>query len=63
MDVAIKQNISLKVLKPEQFDLIVTREDRKSIFVDGHPVPLPDFVLPRMGAGTYVFRTVDTPPS
>ncbi len=52
MDVAADQNINLKVLKPEQFDLIVTREDRKSIFVDGHPVPLPDFVLPRMGAGT-----------
>ncbi len=52
IDVAKDQNIGLMVLRPEQFDLIVTREDRKSIFVDGHPVPLPDFVLPRMGAGT-----------
>lgn len=52
IDVAKEQNIALNVLRPEQFDLIVTREDRKSIFVDGHPVPLPDFVLPRMGAGT-----------
>ena len=50
--VANEQNISLKVLRPEQFDIIVTREDRKSIFVDGKPAPLPDFVLPRMGAGT-----------
>lgn len=47
--------IELKVLKPEQFDIIVTREDRKSILVDGDPVPLPDFVLPRMGAGTTYF--------
>ena len=29
IEVAEKQNISLKVLMPEQFDLIVTREDRK----------------------------------
>lgn len=55
IDVASKHNINLRVLKPEQFDLIVTREDRKSIFVDGRPVPLPDFVLPRMGAGTTYF--------
>ncbi len=55
LDVAKEQNITLRVLKPEQFDIIVTREDRKSIFVDGSPVPLPDFVLPRMGAGTSYF--------
>ncbi|MGE5495070.1 MAG: ATP-grasp domain-containing protein [Burkholderiales bacterium] len=55
LDVAKEQNITLRVIKPEQFDIIVTREDRKSIFVDGSPVPLPDFVLPRMGAGTSYF--------
>jgi len=52
---AKQQKINLNVYKPEQFDLIVTREDRKSLFVDGHPVTLPDFVLPRMGAGTTYF--------
>jgi gamma-F420-2:alpha-L-glutamate ligase len=52
---AEKMNIDLKVLHPEQFDIIVTREDRKSILVDGQPVPLPDFVLPRMGASTTYF--------
>ena len=52
---AKEQNIDLKILRPEQFDLIVTREDQKSIFIDGKPVPLPDFVLPRMGAGTTYF--------
>ncbi len=55
LEVAKEQNIALRVIKPEQFDIIVTREDRKSIFVDGSPVPLPDFVLPRMGAGTSYF--------
>ncbi|MFA6807960.1 MAG: RimK family alpha-L-glutamate ligase [Eubacteriales bacterium] len=52
---AEKMNIELKVLKPEQIDLIVTKEDRKSIYVDGELTALPDFVLPRMGAGTTYF--------
>lgn len=55
VEVATEQGIDLKVLRPEQFDLIVTREDKKSIFVDGVPDALPDFVLPRMGAGTSYF--------
>ncbi len=52
---ALKQKIELRVLKPEQIDLIVTQEDRNSILVDGQTEPLPDFVLPRMGAGTTYF--------
>ena len=55
LDTAPSEHIQLKVLKPEQIDLIVTKEDRKSILVDGSPVALPDFVLPRMGAGTTYF--------
>lgn len=55
LDEASKRNIKLRVLRPEQIDLIVTREDRKSILVDGNPTSLPDFVLPRMGAGTTYF--------
>lgn len=54
-EVASREGIDLQVFKPEQFDLVVTREDRKSILVDGSPSPLPDFVLPRMGAGTTYF--------
>ncbi len=52
---AEKQNVELSIFKPEQFDLIVTREDRKSIYINGEQVPLPDFVLSRMGAGTTYF--------
>ncbi len=52
---AKKSNIEIRVLKPEQIDLIVTQEDRKSILVDGESTALPDFVLPRMGAGTTYF--------
>ncbi|MFW6365882.1 MAG: ATP-grasp domain-containing protein [Spirochaetota bacterium] len=52
---AEKQGLTLRVIQPEQVDLIVTREDRKSILVNGEPLPLPDFLLPRMGAGTTYF--------
>ncbi|QEN05444.1 RimK family alpha-L-glutamate ligase [Thiospirochaeta perfilievii] len=52
---AKEENIEIRVLEPEQIDLVVTREDRKSILVDGKPTALPDFVLPRMGAGTTYF--------
>jgi gamma-F420-2:alpha-L-glutamate ligase len=47
--------IDLKVVKPDQVEIIVNREDRKSILLDGAPTPLPDFVLPRMGAATTYF--------
>ncbi|MGD9677387.1 MAG: RimK family alpha-L-glutamate ligase [Vulcanibacillus sp.] len=55
LEEAEKQGITIRVIKPEQIDLIVTREDRKSIYVDGEQVALPEFVLPRMGAGTTYF--------
>ncbi|MGY8767753.1 MAG: hypothetical protein ACKVH8_04875 [Pirellulales bacterium] len=51
---AKKDNIDLEVFRPEQFDLIVTREDEKSILVDSEKKSLPDFVIPRMGAGPHI---------
>lgn len=38
--------ISVKVYKPDQFDLLVTIDARDSILIDGNPVPLPDVVYP-----------------
>ena len=55
IDSAAEKGIDLRIVKPDQFDLIVTRDDRKSILLDGEVVPLPDFLLPRMGAGTTYF--------
>ena len=45
--------IDVKVYRPDQFDLLVTDEVRDMILIDGHPVDLPDFLLPR----TYVIET------
>jgi len=47
--------IDIRVIKPEQFDLFVTRDGRKSIMIDGETTQLPDIVIPRMGAGTTYF--------
>lgn len=52
LEVAKENNIEMKVFSPEQFELIVTSDDRKSILLDGETVSLPDFLLPRMGAET-----------
>lgn len=48
-----KMGIDVKVFDPEQFDLLVTADDRESVLIDGKAMPLPDFVLPR----TYVIDT------
>jgi len=55
LEEAKNQWINLKVFTPEQFDIIVTKDDRKSIRIDWEIVPLPDFVIPRMWAGTPYF--------
>lgn len=55
MEAAARRGIDLSIVAPEQFDLIVTRDDRRSVLLDGKTTPLPDFVVPRMGAGTTYF--------
>lgn len=45
--------IEVEVFNPEQFDLLVTDENRETVLIDGKPHKLPDFVLPR----TYVVET------
>ncbi len=55
LEVAKESGIDLKIIFPEQLDLIVTKDGKKSIFLDGETVELPDFVLPRMGSHTSYF--------
>lgn len=38
-----------------QIDIVVSREDRRSILLKGKTVDLPDVVIPRMGSGTGYF--------
>jgi len=55
LQAAQQDQIELQTYKPEQFDLIVDKEKEKKILVDGNALPLPDFILPRTGAGTTYF--------
>lgn len=55
LEVAERQNIDLRVVSPDQFDLIVRRDARDSVVIDGEVVPVPDFFIPRLGASTTYF--------
>ena len=46
-------NITLKLVAPEELDLIVTGEGKKSIIYNGRQVELPDCLIPRIGTVTY----------
>ena len=47
-----KRDIKVRVVNPNDVDIFVDRDDRKSIIVGGKPSALPDFVIPRTGSGT-----------
>lgn len=55
LNAAKEKNITLSIVTAEDIELIVTRHDRKSILLNHKPHPLPDFVLPRIGAKTSYF--------
>ena len=50
-----KQEITVRVVHPDEVDIFVDRDDRKSIRVAGKSRSLPDFVIPRTGSGTTYF--------
>lgn len=49
---AEEKNIELDIITPNQFELVVTRDDKKSILIDDKQTQLPDFVIPRIGSNT-----------
>ena len=49
------QGIKVRVVNPQDVDIFVDRDDRKSILVAGRTRQLPDFVMPRTGSGTTYF--------
>lgn len=46
LSVAKAMEVNVSVVRPDQFDLLVTHEVRDTILINGKPVPLPDFVFP-----------------
>lgn len=55
IEVGAAKGHEVDVVKPEQFELLVTAENERSLMVDSSVVSLPDVLLPRMGAGTTYF--------
>lgn len=52
---AKRMGIELQMVSPEEFDIIVTKEGRRSILHNGISVELPECLIPRMGSGTTYF--------
>lgn len=46
ISVGKKMEIKVRIVRPEQFDLLVTHDVRDTILINGKPVALPDFVFP-----------------
>lgn len=55
IETGARKGHEVDVFKPEQFELLVTADNERSLLVDGSVVALPDVLLPRMGAGTTYF--------
>lgn len=60
LQAARDRNIEIKLVKPEQFELVISRSDKKSILIDDKLESLPDFVIPRIGSCTtfYTFSVM-----
>jgi gamma-F420-2:alpha-L-glutamate ligase len=50
-----KENINIDVINPNDIDIFVNKDNKKSILVNGETLPLPKFVIPRTGSGTTYF--------
>ncbi len=53
LEVARKRGIDYTVLTNRQVDVVVEPNKRDRVWIDNQAVPLPDFLLPRMGSTTY----------
>lgn len=55
LEAAQKRGVDLDVISPERFELVVSQSDTRTVLIDGKAVPLPDFIIPRMGSQTTYF--------
>lgn len=52
---AEKMGFVCRVISADSIDIIVNREDRKSVIVEGEKTVLPDIIIPRTGASSTYF--------
>lgn len=55
IETAQDMGINLEVYAPDEIEIVVTDDNESSIYINGMPAQLPDFVLHRIGAGTTYF--------
>lgn len=55
IETGARMGIEIKLIDPREFEIVVTREDRKSVLLNNVPTKIPDFIIPRMGATTTYF--------
>ncbi|GIU71809.1 MAG: alpha-L-glutamate ligase [Candidatus Nitrosocaldaceae archaeon] len=55
---AEKEHIEVQFVKSEDFDIVITKEGRKSVLYNGNYINLPDCLIPRRGASTTYFDLV-----
>ncbi|MCI0711299.1 MAG: RimK family alpha-L-glutamate ligase [Chloroflexi bacterium] len=55
LNVAREQGIDLEIVSTDQFELVVNRDNKDRILFKNEVTPLPDFFIPRTGAGTTYF--------
>ncbi|OGB84308.1 hypothetical protein A3F66_01935 [candidate division TM6 bacterium RIFCSPHIGHO2_12_FULL_32_22] len=51
----VNQAIDVKLVHPDNFDILVNRDDRKSVIYNGESINLPDLLLCRTGSDTDYF--------
>lgn len=56
LQAARARDITIDIVVPEQFELVVSSE-KNSILIDDQVIPLPDFVIPRLGSHTTFFAS------
>jgi RimK family alpha-L-glutamate ligase len=55
---AEKEHIEVQFVRSEDFDIVITKEGRKSVLYNGNYTNLPDCLIPRRGASTTYFDLV-----
>ena len=55
VEAATHKNIPIKIYGTDELDLLVTHADEKTIVLNDSRVTLPDFIIPRVGAGVSYF--------
>ena len=60
LEAAKQKGVDLQIVTPNQFELVVTRDDKKSILIDDKVTSIPDFVIPRLGSDTTYYALAVT---